>query len=74
MFFDRLELYSPGACPTAWSLDGLEMENTVTRNETIVNLPQPLLTNARRRKPDGQALDRAAVVKACPRFIKQRST
>ncbi|MEH6497772.1 MAG: RNA-binding domain-containing protein [Pseudoalteromonas distincta] len=37
MFFDRLELYSPGALPNSLSLDGL-MENTVTRNETIVNL------------------------------------
>tara|TARA_R110000782_G_scaffold60563_3_gene125103 strand:+ start:409 stop:1650 length:1242 start_codon:yes stop_codon:yes gene_type:complete len=37
MFADRLELYSPGALPNNLSLDGL-MENTVTRNETIVNL------------------------------------
>ena len=37
MFVDRLELYSPGALPNSLSLDGL-MENTVTRNETIVNL------------------------------------
>tara|TARA_R110000796_G_scaffold88164_6_gene189832 strand:- start:31253 stop:32500 length:1248 start_codon:yes stop_codon:yes gene_type:complete len=37
MFADRLELYSPGALPNSLSLDGL-MENTVTRNETIVNL------------------------------------
>lgn len=37
MFADRLELFSPGALPNSLSLDGL-MENTVTRNETIVNL------------------------------------
>lgn len=37
MFADRLELYSPGALPNSLSLDGL-MENTVTRNENIVNL------------------------------------
>lgn len=37
MFADRLELYSPGALPNSLTLDGL-MENTVTRNETIVNL------------------------------------
>jgi len=37
LFADRLELYSPGALPNSLTLDGL-MENTVTRNETIVNL------------------------------------
>jgi ATP-dependent DNA helicase RecG len=37
MFADRLELYSPGTLPNSLTLDGL-MENTVTRNETIVNL------------------------------------
>ncbi len=37
MFSDRLELYSPGALPNSLTLDGL-MENTVTRNENIVNL------------------------------------
>lgn len=37
MFADRLELFSPGALPNSLSLDGL-MENTVTRNESIVNL------------------------------------
>jgi ATP-dependent DNA helicase RecG len=37
MFADRLELFSPGALPNSLTLDGL-MENTVTRNETIVNL------------------------------------
>ena len=37
MFADRLELYSPGALPNSLTLDGL-MENTVTRNENIVNL------------------------------------
>lgn len=37
LFADRLELYSPGGLPNSLSLDGL-MENTVTRNETVVNL------------------------------------
>lgn len=37
MFADRLELYSPGALPNSLTLDGL-MDNTVTRNENIVNL------------------------------------
>lgn len=37
MFADRMELYSPGALPNSLTLDGL-MENTVTRNENIVNL------------------------------------
>ncbi len=37
MFSDRLELYTPGALPNSLTIDGL-MENTVTRNETIVNL------------------------------------
>lgn len=37
MFANRLELYSPGSLPNSLSIDGL-MENTVTRNETIVNL------------------------------------
>lgn len=37
LFADRLELYSPGALPNSLTLDGL-MENSVTRNETIVNL------------------------------------
>lgn len=37
LFADRLELFSPGALPNSLTLDGL-MENTVTRNETIVNL------------------------------------
>lgn len=37
LFADRLELYSPGSLPNSLTLDGL-MENTVTRNETIVNL------------------------------------
>lgn len=37
LFADRLELYSPGALPNSLTLDGL-MDNTVTRNETIVNL------------------------------------
>ena len=37
MFADRLELFSPGQLPNSLSLDGL-MENTVTRNEAIVNL------------------------------------
>ncbi|HMW70896.1 MAG TPA: putative DNA binding domain-containing protein [Cellvibrionaceae bacterium] len=37
MFADRLELFTPGQLPNSLSLDGL-MENTVTRNEAIVNL------------------------------------
>jgi predicted HTH transcriptional regulator len=37
LFADRLELYSPGALPNSLTLEGL-MDNTVTRNETIVNL------------------------------------
>ncbi len=37
MFADRLEIFSPGALPNSLTIDGL-MENTVTRNETIVNL------------------------------------
>ncbi len=37
LFADRLELYSPGALPNSLTLDGM-MDNTVTRNETIVNL------------------------------------
>ncbi len=37
LFADRLELYSPGALPNSLRLDEL-MDNTVTRNETIVNL------------------------------------
>lgn len=37
MFADRLEIFSPGALPNSLSLDGL-MDNTVTRNENLVNL------------------------------------
>jgi predicted HTH transcriptional regulator len=37
LYADRLELSTPGALPNSLTLDGL-MENTVTRNETIVNL------------------------------------
>lgn len=37
LFANRLELFTPGALPNSLTLDGL-MENTVTRNETIVNL------------------------------------
>ena len=37
MFVDRLELFSPGQLPNNLTLDGL-MENTVTRNEALVNL------------------------------------
>lgn len=37
MFADRLELSIPGNLPNSLTLDGL-MENSVTRNETIVNL------------------------------------
>jgi len=37
MFANRLELYSPGALANSLTLDGL-MDNTVTRNENIVNL------------------------------------
>lgn len=37
LFADRFELFSPGALPNSLTLDGL-MENTVTRNENIVNL------------------------------------
>lgn len=37
MFADRLELYSPGALSNSLTLDGL-MDNTVTRNEALVNL------------------------------------
>ncbi len=37
MFADRLELYTPGQLPNNLTIDGL-MENTVTRNEVLVNL------------------------------------
>lgn len=37
MFADRLELFSPGQLSNSLTIDGL-MENTVTRNETLVNL------------------------------------
>ncbi|MBE0508539.1 MAG: putative DNA binding domain-containing protein, partial [Marinospirillum sp.] len=37
LFADRLELYSPGQLANSLTLDGL-MENTVTRNEALVNL------------------------------------
>jgi len=37
MFTDRLELFTPGALPNSLTIDSLA-ENTVTRNETIVNL------------------------------------
>ena len=37
MFADRLEIYTPGQLPNSLSIDGL-MDNTVTRNETLVNL------------------------------------
>jgi ATP-dependent DNA helicase RecG len=37
MFADRLELFSPGELPNSLTLDGL-MDNTVTRNEALVNL------------------------------------
>lgn len=37
MFTDRIEIFTPGALPNSLTIDGL-MENTVTRNETIVNL------------------------------------
>jgi predicted HTH transcriptional regulator len=37
MYADRLELFTPGALPNSLTIDGL-MDNTVTRNETIVNL------------------------------------
>jgi ATP-dependent DNA helicase RecG len=37
MFIDRLEIFTPGALPNSLTISGL-MENTVTRNETIVNL------------------------------------
>lgn len=37
MFADRIEIFTPGALPNSLTIDGL-MENTVTRNETIVNL------------------------------------
>tara|TARA_R110001599_G_scaffold348751_1_gene576304 strand:- start:13573 stop:14820 length:1248 start_codon:yes stop_codon:yes gene_type:complete len=37
MFADRLELYSPGQLSNSLTIDGL-MENTVTRNEALVNL------------------------------------
>ena len=37
MFADRLELFSPGELSNSLSIDGL-MENTVTRNEALVNL------------------------------------
>ncbi|KEA62574.1 ATP-dependent DNA helicase [Marinobacterium lacunae] len=37
MFSDRLELYSPGALSNNLTIDGL-MDNTVTRNEALVNL------------------------------------
>ena len=37
LFSDRMEIASPGLLPNNLSIDGLS-ENTVTRNETIVNL------------------------------------
>ena len=37
LFADRLELYTPGQLANSLSIDGL-MENTVTRNEALVNL------------------------------------
>jgi predicted HTH transcriptional regulator len=37
MYTDRLELYSPGALSNSLTIDGL-MDNTVTRNEALVNL------------------------------------
>ena len=37
MFADRLEIYTPGQLPNSLSIDGL-MDNTVTRNEALVNL------------------------------------
>lgn len=37
MFADRLELYTPGQLANSLTIDGL-MENTVTRNEALVNL------------------------------------
>ncbi|PFG07857.1 ATP-binding protein [Marinobacter sp. LV10MA510-1] len=37
LFADRLELYSPGELSNSLTIDGL-MENTVTRNEALVNL------------------------------------
>lgn len=37
LFADRLELATPGQLPNSLSIDGL-MENTVTRNEALVNL------------------------------------
>ena len=37
LFADRLEIYTPGQLPNSLTLDGL-MDNTVTRNEVLVNL------------------------------------
>lgn len=37
LFADRLEIYSPGQLSNSLTIDGL-MENTVTRNEALVNL------------------------------------
>jgi len=37
MFADRMELYTPGQLSNSLTIDGL-MENTVTRNEALVNL------------------------------------
>lgn len=37
MFADRIEIFSPGELPNSLTIEGLA-ENTVTRNETIVNL------------------------------------
>lgn len=37
LFADRLELFSPGQLSNSLTIDGL-MENTVTRNEALVNL------------------------------------
>lgn len=37
MFADRLELFSPGQLSNSLTIDGL-MDNTVTRNEALVNL------------------------------------
>lgn len=37
MFSDRIEIFSPGELPNSLTIEGLA-ENTVTRNEAIVNL------------------------------------
>ncbi len=66
LFADRLELYSPGALPNSLTLDGL-MDNTVTRNETIVNLLSRYY-NARQEAGREALIERRG--EGVPRIIK----